>query len=150
MTLTVLAIGKLREPHFRAAAEEYLQRIRRFLPVEHFELPVAQGHDAVTREAAAIERSWPREGRVVALDVKGRQLSSDQLRDWIENIMTTAVPRVTFVIGGASGLADRVLERADIRLSLSAMTLPHELARVVLLEQLYRALTMWKGLPYHK
>lgn len=150
MTLTVLAVGKLRAPHYRAAAEDYLQRIRRFLPVEHIELPASQGNDATSRDAMVLERAFSREGRIVALDPKGRQMTTDDLRAWIESAMNSAVPRVCFVVGGASGLDARVLDRADLRLSLSAMTFPHELARVVLLEQLYRALTMWKGLPYHK
>ena len=157
MNLVFIAVGKLRETHYRMGVEEYLTRIRHFLPVDHIEVPPGTGEDgngkgrgALLREAAAIERHVQREGKMVALDARGTALDSEQFADWLQRNMIASVPRISFVIGGAWGLAPSILERADLRLSLSPMTFPHELARLILAEQVYRALSLWKNLPYHK
>jgi len=157
MNLVLIAVGKLREAYYRAAVEEYLTRIRHFLPVDHIEVPPGTGEDgngkgrgALLREAEAIERHLKREGKVAALDARGTALTSEEFADWLQRNMSASVPRISFVIGGAWGLAPGILERADLRLSLSPMTFPHEMARLVLAEQVYRALSLWKNLPYHK
>ena len=157
MNLVFIAVGKLRESHYRMGVEEYLTRIRHFLPVDHIEVPAGTGEDgngkgrgALLREAAVIERHLQREGKVVALDAGGTMLNTEQFADWLQRNMSASVPRISFVIGGAWGLAPGFLEQADLRLSLSPMTFPHELARLVLAEQVYRALSIWKNLPYHK
>ena len=157
MTLRILAVGKLREAYYRAGVEDYLGRIRRYLPLEQIEVPVGTGEEsngggrgAMFREAAALRKHLSASGRVVALDRTGRQFSTEEFAKWLEECMNSAVPRVDFIIGGAWGLDAGLLGEADVKLSLSAMTFPHELARLVLAEQLYRALSLWKGHPYHK
>ena len=157
MNLVFIAVGKLRESYYRAGVEDYLTRIRRFLPVEHIELPTGTGEDgngkgrgALLREAEAIGRHLQRDGKVVALDARGKLLDSEEFADWLQRNMSASVPRISFVIGSAWGLAPSILERADLRLSLSPMTFPHELAQLMLTEQVYRALSLWKHLPYHK
>jgi 23S rRNA (pseudouridine1915-N3)-methyltransferase len=137
--------------------EDYLERIRHFLPIEQLELPVGtgesgngQGKGAIAREAAAIESRLGSGGRTVALDPAGKLMTTEDFARWLQGAMSASVPRVNFVIGGAWGLGASITEKADLKLSLSPMTFPHEMARLVLAEQIYRALSIWKGLPYHK
>lgn len=157
MHLTIIAVGKLHESYFRAGVEEYLTRIRRFLPTDHIEVAPGTGEDgngkgrgALLREAEAITRYLHRDGKTVVLDAGGTAMDSRQFSDWLQRNMNAAVPRINFVIGGAWGLAPSLIEKADLRLSLSSMTFPHEMARLMLVEQIYRALSLWKNLPYHK
>ncbi|MCC6475585.1 23S rRNA (pseudouridine(1915)-N(3))-methyltransferase RlmH [bacterium] len=157
MKLQIVTVGKLREAYFKAAAQEYSARIQHFLPLELTDVPTGtgestngQGKGALLKEADAIEKAIPTNSVLVALDITGKMLSSEQLSSWMQSQMQISSQRIAFVIGGAWGIAPKILERADMRLSLSPMTFPHELAQVILLEQLYRALSLWKGLPYHK
>ncbi|MBI5059860.1 23S rRNA (pseudouridine(1915)-N(3))-methyltransferase RlmH [candidate division KSB1 bacterium] len=157
MNLAILAVGKLREPYYKAGVQDYLERIARWLPIEQLEVAVGtseesngKGTGTLVREADQLEKQLQRPGIVVAMDVLGKQFSTEQFSAWIVESMNRSIGRITFVIGGAWGLDRRILEQADLRLSLSAMTLPHELARLVLAEQIYRALSLWKNLPYHK
>ena len=148
-----MAVGKIRHAGSRALCDDYLRRARRYAPISIREVPESRGHrtpaDAQTREAQSLLRAWPDHARAVALTRQGHRLDSvafaNQLGKWREEQRD-----VCFLIGGAFGLAGSVIERADVSLSLSALTLPHELARVVLFEQLYRAHTILRGEPYHK
>ena len=157
MILIILAVGKLREAHYRAGVADYLERIRHMLPVEQIEVASGAGDEsngkgagAILREAQSIERHLTREGLVVALGPTGKTMDTEAISGWLQTRMNRSVPRITFVIGGAWGLSPRIIDRADLFLSLSPMTFSHELARLVLAEQLYRAVSLWKGLPYHK
>jgi 23S rRNA (pseudouridine1915-N3)-methyltransferase len=156
MNLAIIAVGKLREPYFRAGVDEYLMRIRRFLPIEQIEVAPGTGEEsngkgqgALGKEAAAIERHLG-DSRIVALDPAGSLMTTEEFSKWLQESMNASVSRVSFVVGGAWGLAPSIGQRAHLKLSLSPMTFPHELARLMLAEQIYRALTLWKGLPYHK
>lgn len=152
MALHLVAVGRLR-PCFRDAADLYLERLQRFVPVTEREVrdagragnAVAQQREEAERLRAAI----PRSARTVALDLDGTPWSSEQLAtrlaQWREPGRDTA-----FVVGGATGLDAVLLEGADERWSLGPLTLPHELARVLVAEQLYRAATILAGQPYHK
>ncbi|MBE0476630.1 MAG: 23S rRNA (pseudouridine(1915)-N(3))-methyltransferase RlmH [Coriobacteriia bacterium] len=154
MRLTVVAVGKLKERWWREAAEEYLKRMRPYADVRVVDVPDADlSRDearGVRAEGDAVLRALPPASSVVALDIGGRALSSEGLAAWLEERMGTGRPEVAFVLGGAAGLAPEVLARAEERLSLSPMTLPHQMARVVLLEQLYRAFRIVRGEPYHR
>ncbi len=157
VNLSIVAVGKLREPYFLAGVEEYLKRIRRFLPIEQIEVPVGTGEEtngkgrgAIIREAEAIRKHLSADSRIVVLDPTGKSLTTEEFSKWIEECMNSAVSRISFVVGGAWGLDKELCDNAHLKLSLSAMTFPHELARLMLTEQIYRALTIWKGLPYHK
>ena len=153
MKVRLLAIGRDRSGLFAPAVDEYLSRLSRTLKLELVELPEAR-RQAGTPQAREEEgttllaRLKPGE-RLVALDERGEQPSSlelaRRLARWQERSQDVAL-----VIGGADGLAPAVLARADERLSLSRLTLPHRLARLVLVEQLYRAVTILRGEPYHK
>ncbi len=153
MKIRLIAVGRLKEPHWRAACEEYLKRMR---PYADFEVVEVADRDisrdrarAMADEGADILRALPDRAHVVALDAAGRQLSSEGLSAWMAQRMVDGGSDIAFVIGGSAGLAPDVLARADERLSLGLMTLPHQLARVVLVEQVYRAFRIMRGEPYH-
>jgi 23S rRNA (pseudouridine1915-N3)-methyltransferase len=152
--LRILAVGKLGEAHWRSAAGEYTKRIGRYASVDVVEVvdrDLAKGVErALVAEGADLLRATPPDSHVVALDIDAKQTSSEGLARRLEALMLGGCSDVTFVIGGSAGLAPEVLARADERLSLSAMTLPHQLCRVVLLEQLYRAFRIMRNEPYHR
>ncbi len=142
--IRVLAVGKLRDRRLRALVDEYARRLRPLAPFEIVELRDA-GPD---REAAdMLGRLGSRRGSelVVALDERGDEIDSRGLADLLGRHGSVA-----FLIGGADGLGTAARERADRTLRLSALTLPHEIARLLLAEQLYRAVTILRGMPYHR
>jgi 23S rRNA (pseudouridine1915-N3)-methyltransferase len=149
----LLAVGRDRSGLYAPAVEEYARRLSRQLKFELVELPEARKQagtpQARDEEAATIlARLDPRE-RLVALDERGDQPTSLELASRVQRWMTRGQD-VALVIGGSDGLAPAVLERAEERLALSKLTLAHRLARLVLVEQLYRAMTIIRGEPYHK
>jgi len=152
--ITIVAVGKLKERHWREAAEEYLKRLGAYATVDVVEVPdrdVSRDEGrAVAEEGAAILKAIPAGAHVVALEIGGRHITSEDLADWIGAHGIEGRSHVAFVVGGTAGLSPDVLERAQERLSLSRMTLPHQLARVVLLEQVYRAFRIMRGEPYHR
>jgi len=154
MTFHVVAVGRLRDAAVRAACDDYLRRLARAGGVTVREVAEAGRRGttpAVTRrlEAEHLRAACPDRATLVALTRGGRARTSEQFADLVRRWRET--PRdVAFLIGGAHGLADALIADADLALSLSPMTLPHELARLVLLEQLYRAGTILRGEPYHK
>lgn len=154
MRITIVAVGKLKERHWRDAAGEYLTRLRPYARVEVVEVPdrdvTADEDRALSAEAADVLRAIPEGATVIALDPAGRSRSSEDLAAWVDGLGIAGRSRLVFVIGGAAGLHPDVLARADERLSLGALTLPHQLARVVLLEQVYRAFRIIRGEPYHR
>lgn len=154
MRIVVAAVGKLKERHYRDAAAEYLKRLRPYTSIDMPEVPdqdLSQGEDRARRtEAEALERLIPAGAHVIALDAGGKQYSSEAFSDRLAEIMHSGQPTVTFVVGGSAGIDPALLGRADERVSLGPMTLPHQLARVVLLEQIYRAFRIMRNEPYHR
>ena len=154
MVLYIAAVGRVKNVALRQACEDYETRARRYVKLEVREVRDAGYSDrdaaaARRKEAEALLRAIPRGARVVALTRTGRSLSSVELADNLNQWQRDDLD-VAFVVGGAHGLDAAVLDVAHSRMSLSAMTLPHELARLTLLEQLYRACTILRGEPYHK
>ena len=153
MRLTVVAVGRLKERWWADACTEYLKRLGRYAKTEVVEVPDRDiGTDAkraMRTEGEALLKALPDGARIVALDGSGTERTSEELAERLDSLMTGGTSHVAFVIGGSAGLDTAVLERADERLSLSKMTLPHQLARVVLLEQVYRAFRIIRGEPYH-
>ncbi len=143
-SIVVLAVGKVKERGLRDAIDEYLKRVARRFSVDEVEVKDAPPNVL----EAALQKKLPEAAHVVALDVAGRSLSSEAFARWLESRLTRGKGRVVFLIGGADGLPGGTIARADEKLSLSAMTLPHRLARLVLAEQLYRAVTILRGEPY--
>lgn len=151
MKTVVMAFGKLRSRELAAVAADYAKRLARYSPAEVVELRDERGEDASARrkEAGRLEDALRPGDFVVLLDERGKELSSRELAALISERARSAAGRLVFLVGGPFGVADEVRARARQVLSLSRMTLPHELARVVLLEQLYRAWTILRGEKYH-
>jgi 23S rRNA (pseudouridine1915-N3)-methyltransferase len=151
--LRIAAVGRVKEPHWRAACDEYLKRMRPYATMEVVEIPDRDiGTDpakAMAAEGADQLRAIPDGSYVIALDLGGAQRTSDQFSGELAELMVRGRSDVTFVIGGSAGLASDVRARADMSLALSKMTLPHQLARVFLLEQIYRAFKIMRNEPYH-
>ena len=156
MKLRFLWIGKTKDPWLLKVEDKYLKRIEQHLPVQKTMVPdfkKSDPHQESTqsqREAQNIERHLSPKTYLAVLDSLGEELTSPQLASSLADLMNRGVSEVTFLVGGHLGIPKRIKDRADLKLSLTKLTLPHELARVVLLEQIYRAVTIIKGLPYHK
>jgi 23S rRNA (pseudouridine1915-N3)-methyltransferase len=154
MTVYVVAVGRMRNTCLRDACEAFIERIHRFLRLEIKEIREASRREeeaALARRAEGLSLldAIPGTARIVALTRTGRALDSEQFAAQLETWRREARD-VALVLGGTYGLDGSVLKRAVDRISLSSLTLPHELARLVLLEQLYRACTILSGHPYHK
>ena len=154
MKLTIIAVGRLKERFWKEAADEYLKRLKPYAEVRVVEVADRDsGRDAnraLAEEGADVLRALPNAAYVVALDSAGRQLSSEGFSANMDDLKVHGSSHLVFLIGGSVGLSQEVLDRADARMSLGLMTLPHNMARVVLLEQLYRAFRISRGEPYHK
>lgn len=144
MKLQIAWIGKTKEAPFRALTEEYLRRISRYLAAESHEL---------TSEDALLELAGSTSGRtrpvLVLLDARGRQFTSEEFAGLLRDQQDRGTQNLFFGVGPADGFSDKARGVADLILSFGKMTLAHELARIVLLEQIYRAFTILKGHPYH-
>ncbi len=156
MRVTLLCVGNVRGP-LALAVQEYEERVRHYWRFQVVEVEGGMGRgrkgdpsQVIRAEEERILAQLPATGEVVALTREGTDLASRKLAATMEEWALRSLPEVTFVVGGAFGLGPGVLERSTRRLSLSAMTLPHELARLVLTEQLYRAGTLLRNEPYHK
>jgi len=153
MRLRIIWPGKTRDAHLRALAEEYLKRLSQFVRCEVTELRDSVRADTksgIDKESRRISDALQSGGLVVLLDPDGTEWSSNELATEVQRWETSGVKEVAFVIGGPGGVSQRLTERANRLWSLSRLTLTHEMARVVLLEQLYRAYTIIHRLPYHK
>ena len=150
MRFRFIWVGKTRDKRWLALQDEYLKRLSHFVKNEIIELKDGTPPDTVVKEGERILDILNQNSFVVLLDVKGRSCSSPELAEEIEKWQNRGLKEVAFVIGGAGGVSPAVAERADISLSLSFLTFTHEMARVVLVEQLYRAYTIIKGFPYQK
>ncbi len=152
--VTVVCVGKLKERFYAAAAAEYVKRLGRYCRLELVELPEnpspAEIERALAREAEAIRAKLPREAAVTALCIEGETRSSEELAALLGSWGSRGEKALAFVIGGSYGLHPTVKAAARLRLSMSPMTFPHHLARVMLLEQIYRGFQILEGGKYHK
>ncbi len=159
MKIRIIGVGKLKEKYLKEGTEEYIKRISAYADVEVIEVedePIPK-HPSLAQEVMVKAK----EGRrvldqvkqsdfMILLDVAGTELDSVDLSKYIEKQMIDGHSTIDFVLGGSLGNSEDVLERADYRLSMSRMTMPHQLARLVLLEQIYRSFKIMKGETYHK
>ena len=157
--VTVLCVGKLKEKFYLEAAAEYVKRLQRFCTLELVELPEsrlpespspAEVQRALAAEAVAIRERLPRGGAIIALCIEGKPCSSVELSRRMEELAVAGKTQLTFLIGGSVGLDESLKQQADWQLSMSPMTFPHHLARIMLLEQIYRAYQISAGTKYHK
>lgn len=155
MRITLVAVGRPAHPDLRRAIRDYEERVGRYFDLETVEVSAAGGAgrsdgEVRRREGERILQRSSSAGTRFALTRQGKTLTSRSLATTIDRARTYTPDGLAFLVGGAHGLSSRVLEQADHALSLSTFTLPHELARLVLVEQLYRAGTILRGEPYHK
>lgn len=150
-------VGSNADAEFGAAIERYLSRIKHFFPIEVVEIEggkrgrQSEKDGSIIRDhSARLAGAIPSRGYTVVLDERGRSMDSLKFAKWLERLTTDQPHGVTFVLGGDVGFDDSVRQRADALICLSAMTLPHQIARLVLLEQIYRACTLMRNIPYHK
>jgi 23S rRNA (pseudouridine1915-N3)-methyltransferase len=147
--IKVAWIGKTKEPAIEALTAEYLKRISRFAEITGLGVKDETAIlSLVSGERSSSGKNNKERHKLVLLDSRGKQLSSEELAEFLEREQLNAIPLV-FAVGGSDGFSDEARRRAGFTLSLGKMTLPHELARVVLVEQLYRAFTILKRHPYH-
>ncbi len=159
MNVDLICIGKLKERYWQEACAEYAKRLSRFHNIIITELKeerlpdkagLSEEKAVIEAEGKAILRALPEDAFVVALDLRGKSMDSPALAAFLDELPLQGHNRAAFVIGGSLGLSAAVLQRADLRLSFSAFTFPHQLMRVILLEQLYRACKISAGEKYHK
>lgn len=159
MRITIIAVGKVKEKFYRDAIAEFEKRLSKYCKLDIIEVADEKTPDNVSEAQELIIKS--KEGDrilstvkddmyVIALAIEGKQLSSMELADKINKLGISGKSSIAFVIGGSLGLDERVLKRADYKLSFSPMTFPHQLMRVILLEQVYRSYRIIAGEPYHK
>lgn len=159
MNITLITVGKIKEKYLRDAIDEYKKRLSRYCKLDIVELQDEKTPDNASekeeqiiknKEGEAILKHIKDNMYVVALDLKGKMLSSEELSDFIKDLGVNGESNIGFVIGGSLGLSETILNRANYKLCFSKMTFPHQLFRVMLLEQIYRGFRIMKGEPYHK
>lgn len=163
MKITILCVGKIKEKFYRDAIAEYEKRLSRYCKLNLIEVADEKTPDHASealerqikeKEAERIAAKLEKEARegsfLCALAIDGKQLDSVELSEKIETLGTSGVSHIIFLIGGSLGMTEELLKRADLKLSFSKMTFPHQLMRVILLEQIYRSFRIINGEPYHK
>ncbi len=158
MKITVITVGKIKEKYLKEAITEYSKRLSRYCKLEHIEVNDEHAPDNLSQKDMEIiknkegERilSKLKDSFTVALAIEGKQLSSEDLAQKIKDIQTYNASHITFIIGGSLGLSSDVLKKADLKLSFSKMTFPHQLMKVIMLEQIYRSFRINNNEPYHK
>lgn len=159
MRITLITVGKIKEKYLEDAIAEYAKRLSRYCKLELVQVADEKTPDRAS--AAEEEQIKAKEGErilahvkdgafVIALAIDGKELSSEELSAYLEHLAVTGTSHIQFIIGGSLGLSAQVLRRADYKLSFSRMTFPHQLMRVILLEQIYRGYRIMNGEPYHK
>lgn len=159
MNINLIAVGKLKEPYWREAVAEYSKRLSRYCKLNIIEIPdeptpdnasPALAEQIMGREAERILKAIPGSSYIVALAIQGKTFDSVTFAGRLAQLSLSGLSDFTFIIGGSLGLAPGVLNRADLELSFSDLTFPHQLMRVILLEQIYRAFRIQNHEPYHK
>ncbi len=159
MRITCITVGKIKERYFTMAVEEYAKRLSRYCKLEIIELADEKTPDHASelmeeqikqKEGERILRAVKEDSYVIALAIEGKQLDSVELSEKLSKLSVDGSSHITFIIGGSLGLSGEGLARADYKLSFSKMTFPHQLMRVILLEQIYRSYRIQTGAPYHK
>lgn len=159
MNISIITVGKLKEKYLKMGIDEYAKRLGGYAKIDLIEVPDEKAPEQLSdaemdivkkKEAERILAKIGQDTYVVALAINGKQKTSEQMAKDIESLMTYGRSKIAFVIGGSLGLHDDVLKRADEQQSFGKMTLPHQLMKLVLIEQIYRSFRIMKGEPYHK
>ena len=159
MRINIVCVGKIKEKYLKLGIDEFKKRLSKYCKLEIIELDDEKAPENLSdkemlmikeKEGKKILSKIKDNSYVIALAIDGKNLSSEELAETINKLGVRGVSNITFVIGGSLGLSDEVLSRADYKLSFSKMTFPHQLMRLILLEQVYRAYRINNGEPYHK
>lgn len=159
MKITILAVGKVKESYFRDGIAEYLKRLSKYAKMEVIEVNDEKTPDNASekeeglikqKEGERLLKSMKEDAYTIVLAIDGKKLDSVSLAEKIDQLGVSGVSHIQFVIGGSLGLADEVLRKADMKLSFSDMTFPHQLMRLILCEQIYRSYRIIHNQPYHK
>lgn len=159
VNITVLSVGKLKEKYLKQGIDEYVKRLSTYAKVEIVEvadekapehLSVQEMEQIKAKEGERLLAKIPHDAYTIALAIEGTMKSSEQFAQRLDKLATYGKSKVVFIIGGSLGLSRQVTQRADELLSFSKMTFPHQLMRLILLEQIYRAFRINRGEPYHK
>jgi 23S rRNA (pseudouridine1915-N3)-methyltransferase len=159
VNISIVTVGKLKEKYLKQGIEEYLKRLTAYAKVEVFEVADEKAPEELSesemlqvkqKEGERILAKVSQDTYVIALAINGKMQSSEELADRLDKLATYGKSKVAFIIGGSLGLSEEVLKRANEKLSFSKMTFPHQLMRLILVEQIYRAYRINRGEPYHK
>ncbi|MBT2584208.1 23S rRNA (pseudouridine(1915)-N(3))-methyltransferase RlmH [Planococcus sp. ISL-109] len=159
MNISIVTVGKLKEKYLKAGIAEYAKRLGAYAKITEVEVADEKAPEQLSeadmeivkkKEGERILAKIPQDAYVIALAIDGKMKTSEQLAKDVESLMTYGRSKIVFVIGGSLGLHDEVMKRADEKLSFSKMTFPHQLMKLILLEQVYRAFRIMKNEPYHK
>lgn len=159
MNINIITVGKLKEKYLKDGIDEYKKRLTRYCTIEIIEVPdekapenlsIKEEEQVKAREGAAILKYIKENAYVIALAINGNNLSSEAFSALISDLGINGSSNISFIIGGSLGLSKEVLDRANYKLSFSKMTFPHQLMRLILIEQVYRGFRIINGEPYHK
>ena len=159
MRISIVCVGKIKEKYLKLGIDEFSKRLSKYCKLEVIELDDEKAPENLSdkemlmikeKEGKKILSKIKDNAHVIALAIDGKNLSSEELAETIDNLGVRGTSHIVFVIGGSLGLSDEVLKRANYKLSFSKMTFPHQLMRLILLEQVYRAYRINNGEPYHK
>jgi len=150
LNITLICVGKLKEKFYKEACDEYIKRLSGLCRFDLIELKEEKGERETEKEAEAIRAALPAGAALIAMCIEGKLLSSEALSQTVSDLALKGNSRLVFLIGSSVGLDESIKKQAILRLSMSPMTFPHHLARVMVLEQIYRALMISEGRSYHK
>nr|WP_144925585.1 23S rRNA (pseudouridine(1915)-N(3))-methyltransferase RlmH [Paenibacillus bovis] len=159
MNITIVSVGKLKEKYLKQGIQEYLKRLSAYAKVQIVEVPdekapenmsEAEMEEVKRKEGVRILSNIGQDTYVITLEINGKMFSSEQLAAKMDELATYGKSKIAFIIGGSLGLSEEVQKRSDLALSFSKMTFPHQLMRLILLEQVYRGFRINRGEPYHK
>ncbi|MDF2787150.1 MAG: rRNA methyltransferase [Neobacillus sp.] len=159
MNISIVTVGKLKEKYLKMGIDEYLKRLNAYAKVEVIEVADEKAPEELSesemiqvkqKEGERILAKISQDTYVIALAINGKMQSSEELADTLDKLATYGKSKIAFIIGGSLGLSEEVLKRANEKLSFSKMTFPHQLMKLILVEQIYRAYRINRGEPYHK
>ena len=159
MKISIITVGKLKEKYLKQGIDEYTKRLGAYATIDLIEVPDEKAPEKLSdadmtivkqKEGERILAKIHPDTHVITLEINGKQLTSEQLAKQLDQLATYGKSKIAFVIGGSLGLSEEVVKRSDFALSFSKMTFPHQLMKLVLLEQVYRAFRINRGEPYHK
>ncbi len=159
MRITIITVGKIKEKYLKSGINEYSKRLSKYCKLKFIEVNDEKAPERLSeaeieivkeKEGERILNKLDESSHIIVLDIKGKNLSSEEFSSKIDKITLDGNSHITFIIGGSLGLSKEILEKSNFKLSFSKMTFPHQLMKLILLEQIYRAFRISRGEPYHK